>query len=104
MDLVKKVAFRYTKLGTPRYLFNIEPLQLAMLVFEIDRLKDTIGAIVEIVVARGMTTRFVCEHLIRRGYANQKLYAIDTFQSFLKSDVDYRSEEHTSELQSLRHL
>ena len=105
MDLVKKVAFRHTKLGTPRYPFNIELLQLAMLVFEIDRLKDTIGAIVEIGVARGMTTRFVCEHLIRRGYANQKLYAIDTFQSFLKSDIDYevthRGETRGKELKEM---
>jgi Macrocin-O-methyltransferase (TylF) len=89
VDLVKKVAFRYTKFGVPKYPYNIEPIQLATLIFEIDRLKDAPGSIVEIGVARGMTTRFVCEHLVKRGYANQKLYAIDTFSSFRSSDVEY---------------
>jgi predicted O-methyltransferase YrrM len=73
----------------PSYRFNVEPIQLATLVCEIDRLKNTIGAIVEIGVARGLTTRFICEHLIKTRCTNQKLYAIDTFQSFIKSDVDY---------------
>jgi hypothetical protein len=44
---------------------------------------------VEIGVSRGMTTRFVCEHLIGSGRTDQALYAIDTFQSFLKDDIDY---------------
>jgi hypothetical protein len=43
IDLLKKVAFRYTTLGMPSYRFNVEPIQLATLVCEIDRLKDTIG-------------------------------------------------------------
>jgi hypothetical protein len=89
LDLIKTVAFRHTKLGMPKYPFNIEPVQLATLVFEIDRLRDTVGAIVEIGVARGMTTRFICEHLVRTGCANQRVYAIDTFNSFLKADIDY---------------
>lgn len=89
LDLVKTVAFRHTKLGMPEYPFLIEPVQLATLILEIDRLRDVAGAIVEIGVARGMTTRFIAEHLIRTGCANQKVYAIDTFHSFLESDVDY---------------
>jgi Macrocin-O-methyltransferase (TylF) len=86
---MKKVAFRYTTLGVPEYRFNLEPLQLATLVFEIERLKDAIGAIVEIGVARGMTTRFLCEHLVKSGYTHQDLYALDTFSSFLARDVDF---------------
>ena len=89
LDLIKTVAFRHTKLGMPKYSFNIEPIHLATLVFEIDRLRDTVGVIVEIGVAGGMTTRFICEHLIRTGCANQRVYAIDTFNSFLKADIDY---------------
>ena len=73
LDLIKTVAFRHTKLGMPKYPFNIEPVQLATLVFEIDRLRDTVGAIVEIGVARGMTTRFICEHLIRAGCEPESL-------------------------------
>ena len=90
VDLIKIVAFRYTRFGAPVYPFpTVEPIELATLVFEIDRLKETPGAIVEIGVARGMTTRFLSEHLVRSGYSNQKYYAIDTFSSFLKSDIDY---------------
>ena len=89
VDLLKRVAFRHTKLGAPRYPFNVEPIQLATLIFEIDRMKHTAGAIVEIGVSRGMTTRFVCEHLIRSGCTDQVLYAVDTFQSFLKDDIEY---------------
>ncbi len=39
-----------------------------------------------------MTTRFLAEHLVRSGYANQDYYAIDTFRSFLKRDIDYEIE------------
>jgi hypothetical protein len=90
VDLLKIVAFRYTRFGAPLYPFpTVEPIELATLIFEIDRLKHTTGAIVEIGVARGMTTRFLSEHLVRSGCSNQKYYAIDTFQSFLKRDIDY---------------
>lgn len=88
-DSLKKIAFRYTKLGLPRYPFNLEPIQLATLVFEIDRLRDTTGAIIEIGVARGLTTRFLCEHLVKSGCQNQELFALDTYSSFLDRDIDY---------------
>jgi len=88
-DLLKKIAFRYTALGMPTYPYMVQPIQLATLVFEIERLKDTAGSIVEIGVARGMTTRFLCEHLIRSGRTDQDLYAIDTFNSFVGRDLDY---------------
>ncbi|MGB7267126.1 MAG: TylF/MycF/NovP-related O-methyltransferase [Terracidiphilus sp.] len=90
VDLLKIVVFRYTRFGAPTYPFpTVEPIELATLVCEIDRLKDISGTIVEIGVARGMTTRFLAEHLVRSGYSNQDYYAIDTFRSFLKSDIDY---------------
>jgi O-methyltransferase len=88
-NILKKSAFRYTKFGMPQYPFLTEPIQLATLVLEIDRLKNTSGAIAEIGVARGMTTRFLCEHLVSSGHTNQALYAIDTFASFRDSDIDH---------------
>jgi O-methyltransferase len=91
-DAMKKMVFRYTTLGVPEYRFNLEPIQLATLVFEIERLKHTIGSIVEIGVARGLTTRFLCEHFVKTGCTNQDLYAIDTFSSFLAHDLDYEVE------------
>jgi hypothetical protein len=52
-----------------------------------------------------MTTRFVCEHLIRSERTDQALYAIDTFQSFLKDDIDYeiakRGETRGKELKGM---
>ena len=88
-SLLKALAFRYTSIAVPRYEFGLEPIQLANLVLEMDRLKEVRGTIVEIGVARGMTTRFICEHIVRSGCTDQRLCAIDTFSSFLSSDVEY---------------
>lgn len=90
VDYLKIIAFRHTKFGKPWYPFpTVDPIELATLILEIDRLKHTAGSIAEIGVARGMTTRFMCEHLTRSGCTNQQIFAIDTFQSFLDSDVAY---------------
>jgi hypothetical protein len=89
-EAAKSVVFKYTSLAAPRYPYNTEPIQLARLVNELERLKDVRGNVVEIGLARGMTARFLCEHI-----RNQKLedtltyYAIDTFQSFTEEDLDY---------------
>jgi len=103
VELAKKVAFRHTKLGAPRYEFNVEPIQLATLVMELERLKDIDGNVVEIGVARGMTTRFLAQHI-----ANQKLdkslsyYAIDTFESFTNADLMYEVEHRGKSLADLQ--
>lgn len=105
VELLKKAAFRHTSLGKPRYPYNIEPIQLATLVLEIERLKDVNGAIVEIGVARGMTSRFICEHLLKSGYVNQRMIAIDTFSSFVPEHVEYeikqRNETRKREIGSM---
>jgi hypothetical protein len=67
----------------------VEPLQLATLITELDRVKDSPGAILEVGVARGMTTRFICEHLAQSQRTNERLYAIDTFESFTPSDIHH---------------
>jgi hypothetical protein len=59
VEFMKLVVFRYTNLGAPRYIYNIQPMQLSSLIFEIDRLKDKKGNIVEIGMARGLTTFFI---------------------------------------------
>ena len=38
-EYVKKFAFRYLKVGAPKYDFNVEPIQMALLVNEIERMK-----------------------------------------------------------------
>ncbi len=93
-ELAKKIAFRYTKLGSPTYAYCLEPIQLASLVYEFERLKQTHGNIVEIGVARGMTTRFMAEHIINQKFDRLLTYfAIDTFDSFLDEDLIYEVSE-----------
>jgi hypothetical protein len=89
IESAKRIIFRHTRLGAPRYSYNVEPIQLVTFINEIDRLQDMPGSILEIGVARGMTTRFVAEHLSSKGISDQKVYAIDTFASFVKEDFDY---------------
>ena len=89
-QFAKKIAFKYLRLGIPRYGFNVEPIQLALLINEIERLKDVDGCICEIGVARGVTTRFLAQHIHVQGIENKnKYYAFDTFNSFKKSDLEY---------------
>ena len=63
-EFMKKVAFRYTNLGAPHYPYNIQPIQLSFLVSELDRLTNLKGNVLEIGVARGMTTFFLCHHIL----------------------------------------
>ncbi len=87
-----KLAFRYTRLRTPAYPYLVEPVQLATLVFELDRIKNLPGSILEVGVAWGMTTRFICEHLEACGRGSERFYAIDTFESFTPRDVGFEIE------------
>jgi hypothetical protein len=87
--LAKKLAFRYTRLGVPDYPYIVEPIELATLVSELDRVKDMRGSIIEVGVAWGQTTRFVCEHLMASGRRSERFYAIDTFDSFCQRDVEF---------------
>jgi O-methyltransferase len=91
-ELAKKLTFRYTSLGAPRYPYGIQPIQLATLIMEIERMKNVDGSILEIGVARGMTTRFICQHLVKSERTNERIYAIDTFESFNEKDVRYEIE------------
>jgi len=103
-DTGKYVAFKYTPFGAPRYPYpNVEPIELATLINEIERLKQTAGNIVEIGVARGMTTRFLCEHLVAQRLEKTLTYfAVDTFASFINSDMKYEVEKRGKKLSELR--
>jgi len=91
-EFAKKIAFRYANLGAPEYPYIVEPIQLATFVNELERVKNINGSILEIGVSRGMTTRFICEHLVASGRTHEKLCAIDTFESFVARDVNYEIE------------
>ena len=93
IEFLKGFVFRHTKFGSPRYPYDLEPIQLCMLINEIERLQAVPGSIVEIGVSRGMTTRFLVEHFVSKNIWDQKIYAIDTFTSFTDSDMKYEIEE-----------
>ena len=102
-EAAKSLVFRYTNLGVPKYSYNIEPAQLALLVNELDRLRDTKGNIVEIGVARGLTTRFLCQHIVNEKLENTlALYAVDTFNSFVPAHLDFEVKERGKSLSDLR--
>ncbi len=101
-ELVKKFVFRHTRFGAPTYPYNVDPIQLATVVNELERLRDTDGAIVEIGVARGMTTRFICEHLVQSDQSGQRVFALDTFASFSSSDVQHEIESRGKRQEELR--
>jgi predicted O-methyltransferase YrrM len=89
-EAAKSFAFRYTRLGAPSYPYKIEPIQLTFLVGELERLKTTAGNVLEIGVARGMTTAFLCQHIVNQGYDRAlTFYAVDTFESFTAADVEH---------------
>jgi O-methyltransferase len=94
---LKRVAFRWPglrELSRPRYPYNIEPLQLSWLCEAIEKTKTnptrtaSPGCIVEVGVARGMTTVFLLEHM--KNIGDLRIYVcIDTFSGFVDEDVEY---------------
>jgi SAM-dependent methyltransferase len=102
IDVLKKIAFRHTNWFKPKYPYNTEPIQLATLVYEMERLRDIPGAIIEIGVARGLTTRFLCEHMVKSKIADTAYYALDTFQSFIKEDVEFEVEHRNKKRSELQ--
>lgn len=102
-ETLKSFAFKYTILGAPNYPYNIESIQLSFLIDEIERLKNIKGNIVEIGVARGMTTRFICEHIKNQNLDHTlKFFAVDTFESFTKNDLDYEVNKRGKSLFELK--
>jgi O-methyltransferase len=89
---VKLFLYRHTNLRTaPTYPYKVEPIQLALLVCELERLRSVRGSVVEIGVFRGMTTRFLCEHFVREKINDTTYYAIDTFESFTDKDLAFET-------------
>jgi hypothetical protein len=95
---VKRAAFRWPglrELSRPRYNYNLEPAQLAWLCVAIEKTKPASessagnkGCIVEVGVARGMTSVFLLQHM-RHLRDNRTYFCMDTFAGFVQKDVDY---------------
>lgn len=88
LQIAKRIAYRVPALSRPRYEYNVEPSQLAFLVNAIDQTKHLNGCIVEIGVARGMTTVFLNEHLSATNDPRRYL-CIDTFSGFTDDDIAF---------------
>lgn len=89
VELSMRFVFNFLpRLGAPRYEFNLGFLQLAFCITEISRTASSGGSIVEVGVARGMTSRLLCQHF-RHLRASIEFHVIDTFGSFGASDVEY---------------
>jgi predicted O-methyltransferase YrrM len=101
-EKAKTLIFRHTSLAAPTYRYNIEPIQLAYLIMEIERLKNVQGNIVEIGVARGLTTRFLAQHIKNQKLDQSlKLYAVDTFESFTEADLAFEVSNRGKSLDAL---
>jgi O-methyltransferase len=93
-ETTKAFVFKHTKFAAPSYRYNIEPIQLTYLINEIEKFKGIKGGVIEIGVARGLTTRFLCEHIRKQKIEHTTtLYAIDTFDSFTQADLDFEVRE-----------
>ena len=68
---------------------------------EMERLRDVSGAMLEIGVSRGLTTRFLAEHMAKTNYPGL-LYALDTFGGFNEADLQYEVEHRGKRRKELR--
>ena len=93
-EKLKGLLFKYTRLMDPKYLYLVEPIQLAFLVNFLENIKNNGGSILEVGVDKGMTTRFLCEH-IRLSKSPIKYFVVDTFNSFTEEDVNYEVENRS---------
>jgi O-methyltransferase len=90
-ELAKRIAFRSKALNwisRPRYEYNLKPAQLAALVDAITRTHHLKGNIVEVGVARGMTTLFLLRHM-QDIQDTRRYICVDTFSGFVPDDVAY---------------
>jgi hypothetical protein len=88
-ELAKKVAYRLLPLPI-RYPYGVEPLELFHFMAEVKRCEEerVPGDIVEVGVARGKTTNFMCRFLGNIG-SKRRYIAVDTFSGFVSADADY---------------
>jgi hypothetical protein len=88
----KRAFFRWPflrELARPRYPYIVQPSLLAWLCQAIEETRKTSnGCIVEVGVARGMTTVFLLEHM--RVQSDTRPYiCVDTFAGFIPSHIEF---------------
>lgn len=96
-QIIKKITFRTTlfnEISRPKYEFNLSPVQLCRLCKAISDTRSSNrrpGCIVEVGVARGMTTTFLLKHMELEG-DRRNYYCVDTFEGFTKEDIEHEVE------------
>jgi predicted O-methyltransferase YrrM len=89
-SIIKKLAFKYfRRLTAPKYPYLIEPIQISNIILSLEKLKNIKGSILEIGVARGMTSYLIAEHISTKTNPKEKFYCIDTFESFTEEDIEF---------------
>jgi predicted O-methyltransferase YrrM len=106
LEAAKRIAFRsrlLNRFSRPDYPYGIEPIQLAWLCQAIEdtRSQGGSGHIVEVGVARGMTSFWLCTHLAMQNDP-RTFAAIDTFSGFTKDDVSHEVTERGKRREDLR--
>lgn len=89
LEYAKRIAFRIPSLNwlsRPRYPYNLDPYQLAFLIQSLEGTRYLEGAVLEVGVARGLTTVFLNTHL-RRTSDKRSYLCVDTFEGFLEEDI-----------------
>ena len=90
---LKLFLYQNTGFFGPKYPYMLNPNQLSLLIEEINKLKNSECSVIEIGVFRGMTTRFLAEHINTLTRHNITYWAIDTFNSFNEDDIKFEEEE-----------
>jgi predicted O-methyltransferase YrrM len=91
IERFKRWAYRsepLAELSAPRYRYCLQVSELCALAQAISTTAGSEGRVVEIGVARGMTTVFLNTHLDALGDKRRYL-AIDTFSGFTSEDIDF---------------
>lgn len=89
-EWTKKIAYRapfIQKFFWPKYSYKITPGQLFTLLQMIEETKEEKSSIIEIGVARGVTSAFILEHLATTKQV-RPVFFLDTFDGFTPESVD----------------
>ena len=81
LSFLKRIAFIYLKIGGPKYDFNVEPILLATIINELERLKTVKGNILEIGVDTGQTFIPLASNLSRSHNNLNFMAHIDAMQN-----------------------
>lgn len=98
-EIAKRIAYRSKALNwisRPTFGYNLKVAQIVALVDALDRTRHLGGSVIEIGVARGMTTVFLNRHMDETGDP-RKYICVDTFSGFIPEDVAYEREQRGKE-------